>query len=317
MASGPIWLTRRGRRLSSPRLGGGAAWWISVVLIVVPSTRHAARACRCAGDFEAFLVRNGSHLSGNAAGVPWWPGPFAEEYSPNPKAFRVQRISPGKPENVPFRIRRLEEGAFLIAPREIRRGSTYRFEYHEVRDPTWRPDYEEMHFSVDVTFDREVWKPDGTSLRLLLGDPRRDDLTVMTSRGSCSERIDAAQLPIRVEVPSDLTRWIDGLFLSTEVDGDSWRPSDSLCSPVPPGRSWRTRGSELLFVNCGTDRSSPRGLRAGSHTVRMQIRLPGADRAITTEQARVVLECDSTRGSGAERNVAPDAPERRAGERER
>jgi hypothetical protein len=290
-----------------------AAWWLSIVLLVVPCARHAARACKCAGDVEAFLVRNGSHLPGNALGVAWWPGPSTEDYSPNPRAFRVRRMSPGKPENVPLRIRRLEEGAFLIAPTEIRRGSTYRFEYHELRDPTWRPDYEELHFSVDVTFDREVWKPDGASLRLELGERRRDDLTVMTARGSCSETIDAGQLPIRVEVPSDLTRWIDGLFISTEVDRHSWRPSDSLCSPVPPGRSWRTRGSELLFVNCGTDRSGPPGLAAGSHTVRMEIKLPGTDQAITAEQAKVVLECDSDHGSGS----APDAPEKRAGERER
>jgi hypothetical protein len=106
--------------------------------------------------------------------------------------------------------------------------------------------------------------------------------------GSCGKSFIALRLPIAMDLPEGLKAFRDQLYFETIVDGtDRWSPSDSICTPIVPGTSWRGKGVDLLFSGC----SDTEGLAAGRHTVEMRATLPGTDVSAVTSKTEVELRC--------------------------
>ena len=129
-------------------------------------------------------------------------------------------------------------------------------------------------------------------IALSIGEPTTARVPVPDS-SSCSDKIEAVQLPVRMELPEALEEFRDQLYFETIIDSkDAWRPSLSACDPYRPGVSWRGKGVDLLFTACGNPGpASTRGLAAGRHTVEMRASLPGTNVLIASSAAVVELRC--------------------------
>ena len=149
---------------------------------------------------------------------------------------------------------------------------------------------EEQRISVTVS-DRAAVSPAGP-VTLKIGEPITDALQVAAGV-SCSAGVNAAQLPIEMDLPEAMRAFRDQLYFETIIDGtDRWSPSASICSLVLPGASWRGKGVDLLFSACGdTPALADGGLAAGRHTVEMRASLPGTDVLAVTSKVEIELRC--------------------------
>jgi len=64
-----------------------------------------------------------------------------------------------------------------------------------------------------------------------------------------------------------------------------------MCSIIPPGASWKGRGTDLLYAACDAGVFGDPGLGLGEHRVRMVAELPGTGLVLRSEEVRVTLSC--------------------------
>jgi hypothetical protein len=122
--------------------------------------------------------------------------------------------------------------------------------------------------------------------------------TVEVAAGaSCTDRIDAVQAELRVELSDEAKLWEHALLYETFVDGQPWAPRRSATHNLAAGSSWRGRGVDLLYTVCNANNVTPAiRLEPGKHQVTMQARIAGRDDVLTTPPLEVELSC----GDGAE-----------------
>ncbi len=275
--------------------------------------------CSCGVRDEGFLVNNGVEIPRDSRGIPW-SGLLDYDQArglvvPATTGFRIERLVDGRrlPEHVELELltgppvggregqRVSAAHLLLVSPRGgFQPGARYLFtDYGGHRERSWaRPGERPRQVVVMVSNLglAEVIRSAGPAT-LRVGAPLREELRVMTTCGSCSVAVDAAQTAVSLELPRELERWSDVLLVTTTIDrGEIWRPQRSLCSRVAPGESWTGRGTELVFAACpGSDerRCTPSwGLVEGEHQVEMTAWFPGIDVSISAT-ASVVLACDS------------------------
>jgi hypothetical protein len=101
----------------------------------------------------------------------------------------------------------------------------------------------------------------------------------------------AATARLEVKLPKVLQQYAGGLFFTTLTDGSKkWRPATSYCHQVPPGSSWIGKGKDLIYSTCAVY-FGDNGLKAGHHSVKMQLWLPGTNIRLTTNTVRIKLAC--------------------------
>jgi len=143
----------------------------------------------------------------------------------------------------------------------------------------------EQQVSVTIS-DQAAVSPAGP-VALKIGEPITGALGIAAG-GSCAKIVNAAQLPVEMDLPEAMRPFRDHLYFETIIDGtDHWSPSTSLCSPIVPGASWRGKGVDLLFRAC----DETGGLSAGRHTVEMRASLPGTNVLVVTSKVEVELRC--------------------------
>lgn len=267
-------------------------------------------ACSCIWADHGFLVSSGTELPANARGVPWWGWLKLEDdraegriARPDPRSFRVERVQETGPAYaVPFSVELVRDPrlgdwtlVLLVPSVPLEPGMRLRFIYE--RPPHLGADGREEHVppnQVEVIVTDKELTSDRVDLEL--GRRTRGELRTTTRAGSCSTKIDAAQ--VEVGLPESVSRWGEALLYVTRVDGEVWRPSSDLCAPVAPGRSWIAPGRERLFAMCGDDDAQPArpadNLEAGTHDVEMVAWLPGTNVEVTASRS-VRLHCRERR----------------------
>jgi len=263
------------------------------LLLALPGPRPVG-ACSCiVGLGEGFLIPEKRTLPANARGLLWWAGgrhvPRNDTKKLNVR-FLVQRIDKDKPAEVPFDLEWIRGGLVLVAVNErLRPGSVYRFTGRQGDLPLGpirmvESDEPVSERSLEVTVSTAKLLPLALAPRLEFGERKKGRLHVQAG-GSCSIEINAAQVPVRMVLPPWLEKWKHVLFFRTLVDDKPWEPRGSICTQVPPGRSWVGKGEDLLYAGCPDGDAEPGqvklvflgdgGLESGRHTVRMIAELPG------------------------------------------
>jgi hypothetical protein len=305
---------------------GWAATVSFLCLAFLAPERSAACSCICYYPTWGF-VSGGGLIPSNSAGLLWW-GEFEGSNgtdqalpvqiagaSGEPLPVEYELVSP-RGRRIPRWMRSKPRRLWLFRPRDgFKIGKSYIF--------TTRPicqsviggysgpiSLEEQRISVTVS-DQAAVSPAGP-VTLKIGEPITDLLQVAAGL-SCSAVVNAAQLPIEMDLPEAMRAFRDQLYFETIIDGtDRWGPSASLCTLVLPGASWRGKGVDLLFSSCGDMQlsftpceegsgveelledpavRSKAGLAAGRHTVEMRASLPGTDVLAVTSKIEVELRC--------------------------
>lgn len=298
---------------------------VLLVLLVTPASRAlcAAPMCSCAGGPGEFLIPTGAEIPADSRGIPFsgrghvdWVGDRMQLV--NTDLFTVDRLQDGRWVRLRADVELLAgpmiaDGAnhefdrlILVSPvGGFVRGSQYLFSHYPTYD--WHdPQPRKVVVLVSELSFAELVAEEPPSL--VVGEAVREAMSVETRGGSCSAEIDAAAVPLRIELPTRLRRWQDVLLFSVVIDGEQiWRPQTSLCADVPPGHSWRGRARELLFADCGAPGEGIRrfsnphdGLEQGFHRVDMSAWWPGIE-ARAVAAAVVELSCDAPDASSDQR----------------
>ena len=259
------------------------------VLFILALSPLPALGCSCR-DFvnDWGFVTAGGLVPLNSRGLLWWG---KSRPSNNFSPVEITRAS-GEALEIEFEqvsgVR--ESGLWLFRPRggfqagqryifTTRRLSTSRFEQKE-------PEVQQ----VEVVVSEEVAQAPATPVRLKTKTETIGSLQVEAG-AMCSARVDAAQLPIAMELPQELERFRHQLYFETTIDGtEPWEPSSSLCKVTLPGVGWRGAGVDLLYRVCAGIMGR-QGLAAGPHVVEMRAGLPGTDVQVTTQPVKVELHC--------------------------
>lgn len=284
---------------------GWAATVSFLCLAFLAPERSAACSCICNYPTWGF-VSGGGLIPSNSAGLLWW-GEFEgsngtdqalpvqiASASGEPLPLEYELVSPRR-RRIPW-MRSQPRRLWLFRPRDgFKTGKSYIF--------TTRPicqsviggysgpiSLEEQRISVTVS-DQAAVSPAGP-VTLKIGEPITDLLQVAAS-GSCSADVNAAQLPIEIDLPEAMRAFRDQLYFETIIDGtDRWGRLASICTLVLPGASWRGKGIDLLFSVCGDPPAhAAGGLVAGRHTVEMRASLPGTDVLAATSKVEIELRC--------------------------
>jgi hypothetical protein len=274
-----------------------------------------SEACSCVVPDIGFLVMTGAEIPLDSRGIPWAGALDREDNEPvlpAASSFSIERVVEGGRIGVPVELELLTgppvgDGApfsmshlLVVRPRGgFAAGGQYLFRDYggQARYRAWRT-VEMPHEVVVSVSDSRLADAVAAAAPASLETREHGvaELRVMTTCGSCSVSIDAAQTGISLRLPAELRRWSDVLLYTTTVDGESiWRPQRHLCSRVAPGESWTGRGSELVFASCGTvgeTRCRPSyDLANGEHEVEMTAWWPGVDASVSA-RANVELTCD-------------------------
>jgi hypothetical protein len=316
----------RGPEPARPRLATTSAWCSLLLLLAIPATSRAlcaAPMCSCAAGPGDFLIPTGAEIPADSRGIPFsgsghlrWDG--REMQLLNSDLFTVDRLQDGRWVRLRAVVEVLDgpmisDGAnhqidrlILVSPvGGFVRGGQYLFTHYPAYD--WHdPQPRKVVVVVSELSFAELIDEEPPSL--VVGEAVREAMFVETG-GSCSTEIDAAAVPLRIELPTRLQRWQDVLLFSVVVDGEQiWRPQASLCADVPPGYSWKGRSRELLFSDCSApDRDNQRlwaqphdGLDPGLHRVEMSAWWPGIE-ARASAATVVELSCGAPGSSSNQR----------------
>jgi hypothetical protein len=259
-------------------LGWMAAVGLLCAVFLVP---ERSAACSCIYIENWGFVSGGDLIPRNSRGLLWWgefKGATGTDESP------PVQIASASGESLPVEYELVtkdqSQSLWLFRPRDgFKIGKTYVFTTQRTFKFLERG--EEQRVSVTVS-DLAAVSPAGP-VALKIGEPIIDALLIAAGV-SCSRYVNAAQLPIEMDLPEAMRAFRDHLYFETIVDGtDRWIPSASICAPIVPGASWRGKGVDLLFSACGD------GLAAGRHTVEMRASLPGTDVVAVTSKVEVEL----------------------------
>ena len=269
-------------------------------LVLLVGAPQLARACSCL-KFQnwGFLGPETGRLPVNATGVAWHKPGDRVSRSEVLAQVSVEIERDGAFHEVPAVAKDVPgfPGVFAVGPEGgLRAEATYRFTDH---GDQWSRVPRQVLITVDSTS-----LVSGTPL---LGQawPLYSETISVPSGGTCREAQFVAQALIETTLPAAADRWKEQLLYRTLVDGEAWYGKDSACHYVPPGRSWRETGEDLLYSSCpdpsdtegddgrpasGRDRHRP-GLEPTPHTVRMQAFLPGTDIVLESRTMTVDLNC--------------------------
>lgn len=270
------------------------------VLLSTVSIPPPARACLCeTPQAWGFLAPADGRVPVNAAGVAWHKPGDRVSRSEVLAQVSVEIERDGAFHEVPAVAKHVPgfPEVFAIGPEAgLRAEATYRFTDHGARR-NGAP--RQLLVTVDSTS-----LASGTPL---LGQawPLYSETISVPSGGSCRAAQFVAQALIETTLPEPRDRWKEQLLYRTLVDGKAWHGKKSVCHYVPPGRSWRETGEDLLYSSCpdpsdtgrgdggpgsGRDRRR-RGLEPTLHTVRIQAFLPGTDIVLESQTMTVDLSC--------------------------
>lgn len=268
--------------------------WVAVVgvLCAVFLVPERSAACSCAVYYKDWgFVSGGGLIPSNSRGLLWW-GKF-EGSTGKDQGLPVQIASAsGEPLPIEYELVSKDppRSLWLFRPRDgFKIGKIYVFTTK--RTVEFFDTEEEQRLSVTVS-DKAAVSPAGP-VALKIGKPVIHALQVAAG-GSCMALITADQLPIEMDLPHGMAEFRDQLYFETIIDGTNrWTPADSLCRTIVPGASWRGKGVDLLFSDCGPPSfMDDRGLAVGRrHTVQMRASLPGTDVLVMTSKVEVVLWC--------------------------
>jgi len=279
--------------------------------------------CSCVSA-GGFLIPTGAEIPADSRGIPFsgswhlrWDG--REMQLLNTDLFTVDRLQDGRWVRLRADVEMLDgpmisdranhqiDRLILVSPvGGFVPGDQYLFTHNPAYE--WERGPQKIVVVVSELSFAELAVEEPPSL--VVGEEVREAMVVETRGGSCATEIDAAAVPLRIELPARLRRWQDVLLFSVTVDGEQiWRPQTSLCSDVAPGHSWKGRGLELLFSDCSApDRHEqgqwPKphdGLEPGFHRVEMSAWWPGIE-ARASAAAVVELSCDMPAASPDQRN---------------
>ena len=272
---------------------------LSFAVWVVATT--PADACLCeARQHWGFLAPENGRLPVNATGVAWHKPGDRVSRSDVLAQLSVEIERDGAFHEVPAVAKDVPgfPGVFAIGPEGgLGAGATYRFTDHGDRRSS-------APRQVRVTVDGTALVPQ-TPLLGKAWPLYSETISVPSSGGSCWAAQFVAQALIETALPEPGDRWKDQLLYQTLVDGKAWYGKKSMCHYVPPGRSWRETGEDLLYGSCpdpsDTDRGDGgpgsgrdrrrRGLEPTLHTVRIQAFLPGTDIVLESQTMTVDLSC--------------------------
>lgn len=287
--------------------------WVAAVgfLCAAFLAPEQSAACSCVCDFPTWgFVSGGGLIPSNSPGLLWW-GEFKGSNDTQNLPVQIASAS-GEPLPVEYELvsKGQPQGLWLFRPRDgFKIGKSYTFTTRQIcsnllrrilrhkplsgQPSSEQPDDDlgsEQRIHVTVS-DQAAVSPAGP-VALKIGEPITDALGIAAG-ASCGVSVNAAQLPIKMDLPEAMTAFRDQLYFETIIDGtDRWSPSASICTIVLPGASWRGKGVDLLFSVCGdTPALAHGGLAAGRHTVEMRASLPGTDVLAATSKVEIELRC--------------------------
>ena len=269
--------------------------WMAMVsfLCAVFLAPEPSAACSCACYFDPWgFVSEGGLIPSNSSGLLWW-GEF-EGSNGKDQDLPVQIANAsGEPLPVQYELVSKEDqpqSLWLFRPRDgFKIGKSYVLTTKQICQ-AFVGNGNEQRISVTVS-DQAAVSPAGP-VALKIGEPITDALQIAAGV-SCGMSVNAAQLPIEMDLPEAMRAFRDQLYFETIIDGtDRWSPSASICTLVLPGTSWQGKGVDLLFSVCGdTPTLAHRGLAAGRHTVEIRASLPGTDFLAATSKVEIDLRC--------------------------
>jgi len=266
--------------------------WVVVValLCAVFLAPERSAACSCVVYFRNWgFVSDGGLIPSNSRGLLWW-GKFSGSTGKTDQGPPVL-IAGASGELLPVEYELVSkdppQGLWLFRPRDgFKTGESYVF--HTRRTHTLGG--EEQRINVTVS-DQAAASPAGP-VTLKVGEPITGALQIAAGV-SCGASVNAVQLPVEMDLPAAMSAFRDQLYFETIIDGTlHWGPSDSACTTIVPGASWRGKGADLLFSICGDKPPFAfEGLAEGRHTVEMRASLPGTDFLAVTSKVEVELRC--------------------------
>ncbi len=274
------------------------ATWLSC-LLVGASTLLAVRpaaACSCGQGPPGFLAGPKIQLPANARGVVFWGSgapwvidaageEVAWEPPPSTEEFSIQQVGDSDAK-IPHSLEPIIEvapwskkgkvayGLLVVAKEPLKPGESYRFSGPKGTSSTAILAKDPL--TLKAGFPIELGVPEERKIQL--GFPV-----------SCRLKAPAAQLSLSSKLPKGVGVYALGLLINTRVDGKIWRPTDSYCKAIAPGRSWRGPGNDTLFSVCAGPAKDD-GLAPGKHKVQLEIRIPGGP-SVMSEVKEFSLAC--------------------------
>lgn len=271
--------------------------FVLAVLFSLSTVSRPAAACTYEHqEHWGFLGPANGRLPANALGVLWHSARLVD--SPSPSDI-LEQVSVSAEQDDAFREVPAAvipvpdfKNVFLVGPADgLKVGATYRFVDSGPRRET-APE------SVLVTVDNAELH---TSTRLTATAwPLYSEVIPVSDRGGpCTSGQFVAQVLVETSLPEPASEWVGQLLYRTFVDDGTWRPKTSVTQWIPPGRSWRETGQDLVYSVCDDPSSDfppkpwlgHRRLEPTSHTVRMQAFLPGTDVVLESEEVVMDLSC--------------------------
>ena len=254
----------------------------------------SAYACTCIGPGAQFIKNNEADdtaimLPRDARGALWWYGGSGRRQQfPRKDEFTVQLLSGAHERDLDFHIFETWPGTFLIAPLEkLFPGNRYRFSRKQQVQPSGG--IQKVEAIVENTAFVEI----KDQIELWLSPPTRASLKI-EAPGRCSRSADMIAQDVQINGPEAIERWRFALLFDTIVDGKrDWHPRDHLCGDYSAGSSWRGRGTDVIFAECGVGNFKHAGLSEGAHDVSMTISVPGTKLAVVTKKRPFMLTCKS------------------------
>ncbi|WAS95749.1 hypothetical protein [Nannocystis punicea] len=283
-----------------------------------------AQACSCLrrqiGPGRLYLGTGGT-LPADATGIPWSGTPNMA-----PDQVRLTREAGGRRVVVEHELVREGEIVLIVPRTGLRPGDVYTV---TVREDRWRTMKErrpelEREFGSSIAPAEITARVTVTATGLVLTDPtlrttehiERPVQSQWADAGACSSAIQADTLAFSVDLPPEAEPFRDYLLYRTLVDDREWQHTEGDCAVNEPGRTWtRQPGTDRIFSECPADprsgaRGLGRGVAAGRHRVRVEIRSPDGRHAANAA-AEVELGCGRPEqpGSGPPNTPArPPAP---------
>jgi len=146
---------------------------------------------------------------------------------------------------------------------------------------------ESVESVIEVEVSRSARLP-LSGLRLEVGPPTFDTMSVPTYDGSCWRPVEAVTRRVAVRFPAGLGEYASSLSYETRVDGRSWYQPRSMCDVELPGLTGSGSGTDILFAPCD---GSATALQEGPHRVSMRIWDFRTGEETVTPEVTVELEC--------------------------
>lgn len=259
------------------------------ILLVASGSTDAGGSCSCIDPIAFGVVPDeDTTLPAGSAGLRWVARVAPDEVPGEPVTI-VEEDS-AEPLEVVF-TRPDPEGhpwEWVVAPRGgFRTGQRYTVSSASY---TERRALYESEIEVEVSVSGEA-RPPLDGLRLEVGPPAFDTMSVPTYDGSCARSVEAVTRRVDVRFPAELGEYESSLSYETRVDGRSWYQPRSMCDVQLPGLTGSGSGTEILFAPCD---GSYTALQEGSHRVSMRIWDFRTGEETVTPEVTVELECPAS-----------------------